>query len=169
MPNRTGRPGKTIDYKQWFAIPFLRQESGTDGTLSGGAIGFLVPATILRMRGYVQVSLDATKQVDDRVLVTFGLAIMSTDAFLLGPTSFPDPADEPEFPWLWWAQMQLEAYVTAGEEAWGMTAQRLEVDSKAMRKVKPGQSLVWVAQKSDTAGAVVSNLVFGETRVLIGT
>jgi len=162
--------GKTIDYKEWTGMNFSDQTAAADGTLIGaGLISFAVPATILRARGFVQASFDATQQVGDRMRVTWGLGIVSTDAATLGATAVPDPAGEPEYPWLWWGSMLLRSELAAGVNAWGLSAQRLEVDTKAMRRVKPGQSLVWVMEAASTAGAPATLFEFGQTRVLIGT
>ncbi len=128
-----------------------------------------IPATILRCRGYVQAYLDATRQVGDIMVVTAALGIVSTDAFNLGATAFPDPADEPAYPWLWWGQMTLESTLAAGDDAWGLSAQRLEVDTKAMRRWKPDETLTWVFQTTQVAGAPVTIIVNSDTRVLIGT
>jgi len=165
-----GRSGRKIDFKQWGGIPSLSLEVNSDGTNSGGSIAFLEPATILRVRGHVMAAFDESKQVGDEILVTFGLGIISSDAFAAGPTAFPDPAGDIEYPWLWWGQMSLESYVTTNdEEAWGTSRQILQVDSKAMRKVKPSESLVWVVQTGGAVGAPVTVINFGLTRVLIGT
>ena len=45
----------------------------------------------------------------------------------------------------------------------------MEVDTKAMRKVKPRETLVWVLQTSDVNGAPVTLVENQETRVLFGT
>ena len=163
------RFSKTIDFKQWTSIPTVRSTLTADSTLLGGSLAFAVPATILRVRGYVSGQFDSTKQVGDRIDLTWGFAVLSTDAVSAGPTVLPDPGDEPNYPWLWWMDMDLESHIAAGEEAWGTTAQRYEVDSKAMRKVKPGESLVGLVQARGAAGAPVTIVHFGETRVLIGT
>ncbi len=169
MARRTFTQRKTIDNKQWDAIPATRLSESTTNTFLGGSIAFNVPATILRCRGQVWAAMDATKQVSDLFGVVVALGILSTDAVTLGATAAPDPGGEPEYPWLWWGQMLLEAFVAAGTEAWGTSAQRLEVDTKGMRKVKPGQSLVWVAQVNVASGAPLITIELGQVRVLIGT
>ncbi len=169
MARRRSNSGRVLDTKFWSQMNANSQSVSTNTTvLSGGTISFAEAFTILRCRGYVQASMDATKQVDDHIRVIFGLGIVSTDAATLGATAMPDPGDEANFPWLWWGSLRLRSYVAAGAEAWGMTAQRLEVDTKAMRRVKPGQSLVWIAETASVTGAVVTNIDFGETRVLVG-
>jgi len=164
------RRGKVLDKFEWTGAEFVRQAVSTATTVLGGSLSTLVPFTMVRMRGYVQAHFDATKQLDDRIVLTFGFGLFSTDAVTLGATALPDPSDEKEFPWLWWNQMALESEISAaGEGTWGMNAQRIDVDSKAMRKVKPGQSLAWVVQATDLAGAPVTLVTTGATRILIGT
>ncbi len=167
---RPRRVGRKIDFKQWESIPRVLNESASDTIVSGGSIGFLIPATILRCRGRVWAQFDATMQVGDRMDLTFALGIISTDAFTLGATAFPDPAGEPEYPWLWWDQITLNSELTAGHTGgFGPEAQMLEIDTKAMRKVKPGESLFFCWQQSGASGAPVTIVNQSLIRVLIGT
>jgi len=163
------RRGKTIDYKEWRSITGLSGAISTDTTTGGGALGFTAPGTILRARGRVMAFFDESQQVGDIITLTWGLGIVSTDAVAAGAASMPDPADEPEYPWLWWGDMDLASNLAAGVNAWGISAQQLEVDTKAMRRIKPGQSLVWIVQSTGAAGTPVTQLEIGQTRVLIGT
>ena len=168
MARRQG--GRTIDFKEWAGIPSLINEIGANATILGGSLAFTAPATILRARGRLYAQFDETVQVGDRIIVTFGLGIVSTDSYTVGSTAMPDPGGEPEYPWLWWGQVMLEAGVAAGHSGgFGPTAQQLEVDTKAMRKIKPGQSLAWVWELAGAAGSPVTIVSQGETRVLIGT
>ncbi len=161
--------GRVLDMKEWDAIPLVQTQLSSAGTFLGGSLAFGVPATILRSRGYLQASMDATKQVGDSIDLAFGLGIISTDAFAAGGGSVPDPGDEAEYPWIWWGQMHLEAFATGGTEPWGSSSQYIEVDTKAMRKMKPGQSLAWIVQVQGASGAPVTEITLGQTRVLIGT
>ena len=162
--------GRKIDFKQWSAAPGLILESAAAGQFLSGNLSFNVPATILRWRGYVSAVLDETMQAGDRVVLTYGIAVLSADAIALGDTAVPDPATEPEYPWVWWKEFTLEAYVAAGHiGGWGPNAQRYDIDSKAMRKVKPGEGIVIVGDRTNLAGAPVVNHDIGQLRVLIGT
>jgi len=170
MARHVRRPGRKIDFKQWSNAPGLIQQIAATGTFLSGSLSFLAPGTILRVRGYVAAFFDATMQVDDRMVLTFGLGIFSTDAVALGATAVPDPADEPQYPWLWWKEFRLDSKTTTGlTGGWGIAAQRYEVDTKAMRKVKPGESLVMVFQSTNLAGAPATDIDVGQLRVLIGT
>ena len=145
-------------------------ESAVNATAIGAnSLGFTQAETILRCRGYVTASMDSTKQAGDEMTCTFGLGIFSSDAFALGATAMPEPSSDAVYPWLWWAQMHLHAEITGGTEAWGLTQQILQVDSKAMRRVKPSQTLGWVVQFADAAGAPATDVVFGQVRVLVGS
>ena len=167
MARRRGG-GRVIDNKEWQATPFSQSVIAADGTSPGGGITFAIPATILRMRGYVQAVMDSSAQVGDDIVLTFGFAVLATDAFIVG-ASLPDPFDEPSFPWLWWGEMTLIAQTTTPVMGWGPHAQRLEVDSKAMRRVKPNQTLGGIVQASGATGAPNTIVTFGSIRTLIGT
>ena len=113
--------------------------------------------------------MDATMQVGDTIAFAFGLGIVSTDAFTAGAASFPDPFGDVDYPWLWHGTMFLRSELAAGVNAWGMSAQRLEVDTKAMRRFKPSESLGWIVESATVAGAPATEVTVGFTRVLIGT
>ena len=168
MARRRGG-GRTIDFKTWAATPFSTSTISTATTAGGGGVSTGAQATVLRTRGYVQAIMDSTKQVGDTMLLTFGLGIVSSDAFAVGGGSLPDPLGDADYPWLWWGEMFLEAELAAAQEAWGGSAQRLEVDSKAMRRLAPSQTLAWVVQATQVAGAPAVSVTFGTTRVLFGT
>ena len=95
MPRPRGG-GRRIDFKSWSAIPSLQQNVASNQTvLASGALQFSAPATILRVRGRLQVAMDETKQVGDVIALTFGLGVISSDAFDAGAAGVPDPAGEP--------------------------------------------------------------------------
>jgi len=165
------RGGRTIDYKEWAFMPFADMSTITANgtTLSAGVLPFVRAATILRCRGFVQANFDETQQVGDRMILTWGLGIVSTDASIAGSASMPDPAGEAEYPWMWWNTLVLRSNLAAGINSWGSSNQRLDIDTKAMRRVKPGQSLVMVIEASGASGAPVTEVITSQIRVLIGT
>ncbi len=163
------RPGKTIDFKQWRSIASTNFTGSVNAVFVGPRMDFVDPATILRARSKYMVLFDPTKQVADQMTVTLALGVVSTDAAGLGSTAMPDPVSDSDYPWLWWGTTVLESQIAAGEDAFGSTVQLVEVDTKAMRRVKPKQSLVWVAEMSGAAGAPVTKVFMHQTRVLVGT
>ncbi len=136
---------KKIDFKQWTAVPGLVTAlSASIGTVILGSVAFAVPATILRMRGRMLVFFDESAQIADQALFAFGLAVVSTDAATAGAGSLPDPSGEPEFPWIYWTEFAMSNLALTEERPFGVSAREIVFDSKAMRKVKPGESLQMV-------------------------
>ncbi len=165
------RRGRVIDLKQWSSMTGASQSISSAGTrLASGVLAFLEPGTILRCRTPdILMMFDATQQIGDTINLTFGLALVSADAAAAGATSMPDPGSEPEFPWLWWGDFFLRSELAAGEQDLGSAVVRRSADTKAMRRFKPGQALVWVVEATAVAGAPVTLIDVCRTRVLIGT
>ena len=107
------RRGRVIDFKSWDAISSLTETRSTNGTFSGAALSFLQPATLFRFRGWIGGNFSGTIAAGDVMRFTAALAIISTDAFTLGLTAMPDPAGEPEYPWIWWGSMRLTTQVSS--------------------------------------------------------
>ena len=163
------RPAKKIDYKTWFLLPGLSVTHVGNQTFQGGALTFSDAATILRIRGHIQLSFDDLVVVGDRINMVVGVGIVSTDAFSAGAGSMPDPATDFSYPWLWLNEIQLINNNLVDDGAFGLTAQRIEIDSKAMRKITGGQSLVMIGELTGDVGAPNNDIEFGRLRVLVGT
>ena len=132
------------------------------------------PTTLLRTLGEVTAGFaDQTLTAGDKARVTIGLGIVSADAVAVGATAMPDPASEPEYDWLWWRPITLFSFgaPTAGSTevfAGGEGFARIEVSSKAMRKMKPKQTLVLLSEYSDLSGTPAVDVQAG-LRFLFGT
>ncbi len=158
--------GRKIDFKQWVSIPSILKESAVAGTFAGGSASFAVPATVLRCRSEVLIQFDETRTAGDQMDVAIGLAKMSTDA--AAGASLPDPIGEVGFPWLFWKQVKLECISTSTTYDPGSSL-RFSVDTKAMRKVKPDESIIWLIEFANPAGAPVTQVDISQSRLLIGT
>ncbi len=153
--------------KRWEVIPsIVLAGSSTPQTLLGGSIAFTEARTIVRCRASIATSIDGPT-ISDQCRFIIGLGIVSTDAFAVGSTAMSDPNGDADYPWLWWYQSQLQSQVNVANDAALSAAERITVDSKAMRKVKPWQSLVWVVAYEQTNASPVADIMIGITRVLI--
>ena len=164
--------GRRIDFKQWTEMSGQSTTISSDiTTLLGTPLDFLEPGTILRCRGAVQAGFDATVQVNDEIDLTFGLGIISTNASNGAVAGMPGPAGQVSFPWLWWGTIHLKSTLASGVPGSGSGSGfwRLDIDTKAMRKIKPFESLVMLCQSEASAGAPVTSLVLHNMRILIGT
>ena len=170
MPRRAfaprARAGRKIDFKNWEDIPAIDLSSTAAETIIGPSLNFGIPATILRVRGNLVVFFDGAADTSQQN-VAMGLAVLSTDAVAAGAGSVPDPAAEAEFPWLWWTSVPIAHHVVGAAVLQDLAFARVVVDSKAMRKVKPGESLVIVYQT--TAAITTTRIDQSHIRVLIGT
>ncbi len=136
--------------KHWHGLGATSANFTANATAILGGFSFADPATILRTIGSVVVVPGAAVVALDLAEVVFGLALVSTDAFTAGAGSMPDPFSEPEFDWLWWKTV----YYANGRGGDGAPdeARYVDVESKAMRKLKPGETLVMIGQYVDIVG-----------------
>ncbi len=155
--------------KQWTAIPGIVLTQAADATLLGASLAFGEGGnTVLRMRGEYTIVPGSTAPVAaDRVKITLALGVISSDAFAAGAASVPDPAGEPEYPWLYWAEHTFEFGSNSLDPSSAGASLRQAFDVKSMRKFSPGQSLAWISQYTDLAGTPSVRVSFGQTRVLL--
>ena len=164
-----GRPAKTIDFKSWSGIPGSGLSITAAGTFTTpGSLAFGIPGTILRIRGSLVLTFLASGfTANDEAKVTFGLGLFSTDAVALGATALPDPNAEADFPWLWYGTAEMIS--PSGDLTAPGSQVVLDVDTKAMRKFKPGQSLQMVGEYVDRGGLPGLRISSSVMRTLIGT
>ncbi len=125
--------------------------------------------TVLRMIGEYVIGATSVPVALDRAFVTIGIGVVSSDAFALGTTAMPDPADEPEFPWLYWKEHALRFSSTDFAGGNREISVRESFDIKTMRKLNPRETLAMIAQYTDSAGTPPLFITASQTRVLIGT
>jgi len=171
---RDSRPAKQV--VEWATLAASNLSLTGDGTFIGGQI--FTPGTritIRRIRGAVDLFLEGTLAAGDAVRIGLGLIIMGTDAAVdIASGAAPDPLGDANFSWLWWNEIFLHMPGASTSSTWdqpggfGPAARHVEVDTKAMRQMRIGESLVWVAQYADGTGTPPVDVRFGIQRVLIG-
>jgi len=166
---RSVRPARKIDFKQWTVAFGASQDVTATGTfIASGILAFLEPATILRIRGIASAAFLVTGlTADDEASVLLGVGVFSTDAVALGATALPGPGIDPDYPWLWVGEFNM--YTINASTAEPLVIQSMVVDTKAMRKVKPNESLVMVGDYGNVNGTPGLRISTGNLRVLIGT
>ena len=111
--------------------------------------------TLVRVRGAALVQLDAGG-VDERAMIALGIIVVNDQAATAGVGSIPTPGTEPLAPWVWHTYVGVSSGAEAAVVEDGLIA-RVVIDSKAMRKVKANEALVFVAeiaQSVDQTGSV---------------
>jgi len=135
----------------------------------GGTGGLADAFTVLRMLGeYTIFPTSATAQGDEGT-ITVGIGVVSSDAATVGSTAMPDPGDDHGFPWLYWASHPIASNGTLEESALANMSVRKVFDIKSMRKIKPSESLISVAQYANigSGGDPPLTLAVGGWRVLL--
>ena len=123
---------------------------------SGGAtlissIPFDEAATLVRIRGQATIQ-PGSFAADLNVVGAIGVGFVSTEALNIGVTAIPEPFTDADWGgWALWRAfgLHLDVQSAVGFDAQG--AIQLELDSKAMRKGGPSESLVAIAESQ--AGA----------------
>ncbi len=163
MARGRGRSRGERPHYEWSHIGDEQNSNALPGKIVGTTgLTIAVPSTIRRTRGTVGCVLD-TGAVNEHVMVTCGLVLISGDAFAAGAASIPGPASDRDQDWLWTGQL----FLTSGNEA-AIISDRLsgelKIDSKAMRVVRAGQVIalmveVVAGEMRDQAGAL--DFVYG--------
>jgi len=172
MARNFQRSGRPTD-KAWLKIPSSSLSITSAGTvIAAGVLNFTGPGTILRVRGDILFAFGGVTVALDEMTFAMGLGLVSSDAAALGATAMPDPAAEADYPWLWWKEFSMFSTFAidgTGTDHSGQLQVRIPVDTKAMRRVKPGQTLVLTGQYVDVVGTPPVRWMVSGFRVLIGT
>ena len=147
MPGRSSRFRPRVSSSRrkttWSAGP----SGAIEITASGSAL-FLAGAaaaddglTLVRTRGELLVYLSSVNVALDGMKVAVGICIVSENAFNVGIMAIPQPLTDIGWDgWLWYWTGHMEAVGNITEADFqgqlGAMAARIEIDSKAMRKIK---------------------------------
>ncbi len=154
--------------KHWHSIITSPVAFVGDATSLHGSFSLNDPATVLRMLGELSITATSAPTASDQCFITHAIGVVSTDAAGVGASAMPDPAAEPDYPWLaWW---QHSFFFSTADLGGGDAARsvRQAFDIRSMRKMKPRESLVVVSQYEDSAGTPAMNVAPADVRVLFG-
>ena len=167
------RRGGPRQAKIWQFITGSSLALTATGTFGGGKIDVTDSRTVLRMIGNILIHRTGTVTAADKVRISLGIGVVSTDAATLGASALPDPGGEPEYPWLYWAEYDFgfpAGLATSGAGSTDSVAGvvRDHYDIRSMRRMKPRESLVFVVEYTDEAGTPAMDIELSKTRVLFG-
>ena len=107
--------------------------------------------TLVRMRGMVTVTLDASgNAAGDMCIVGFGLIVVSA-----GATVAVSPVTDGNANWFWHTMIPLasEVLVDVVDSAQILASAREVIDNKAMRRLREVEDVVLVVENADVTGA----------------
>ena len=135
---------------------------------SVGALATVNGLTIARIRGeFVHNITLATSVGDGFESFAVGIRIVSAEAFSVGITAIPSPlVDSDDDGWMWiFMGGHLTSRETTEVNRGPIGAQRIPIDTKAMRKLKEGHLVVGLVEYGTESGT--SSVRFSaETRML---
>jgi len=155
--------------KEWNLIPAGTATFTTTATAIVGSLGVEIPGTVIRMIGEYAVTPTSPPAALDEAVVSLGICFVSTDAFTVGATAMPEPSSDAGYPWLFWAQHALYFASSALDSQNRGGVVRRAFDIKSMRKFKPRETLVMIAEYSSAVGAPPITVSSGGARVLLAT
>ena len=144
--------------------------TATAKTLWTTALAISTPFTIVRLRGYAHISLLTASSAADGFAGAIGIALVNSDAFTAGVASIPGPLTDAN--WDGWFYHQffdirtVTGTIGDGVNA-GAASQRIEIDSKAMRKWDPSETMVGVIDVTESG--VATGELNANTRLLLKT
>jgi len=131
------------------------------------AEGSIIQATLLRSRGMLSV-FGTPDAAADSTVVALGLTVVSANALAVGGTSVPGPIADQGADWLWHQYVPLDSISATSALLNNLGAYvRIEVDSKAMRRV-PEDAAVALIGELNTA-EFTSVEISGGIRFLFGS
>ncbi len=107
-------------------------------------------STLVRTRGHLLVRYVATAATTRLVRGAFGGIVVSQDAFDVGVTALPGPVSDVFNDWFLWAGICITPGGSSGESN-EASIQRVDLDSRGMRKIKLTERLVFMLElEADT-------------------
>ena len=135
--------------------------------LGSGAAATTDGLTLVRTRGRAIFKVQSFTAAGDAFTGAFGIGIVTAEAFAIGITAMPIPVTDLNWDgWLYHSMVQVVAGdKTAGDVDFTGATQILDVDSKAMRKLRLGDTIFAALELVET-GIVDMDFTF-DSRVLV--
>ena len=152
-------------FTEWgsFIIDIRAVSLGNSTSLGNQSTGAVASErlTIVRMRGGGFVHLDAGAALDS-MEVGLGLIVVPEEVAIAGVASAPTPLTDLDAPWLWVEVFQLGPAVSGTDDGGDISRNfRFEIDSKAMRKFRTDEELLFVAESAILAGSPTADVQAG--------
>ena len=153
---------KKIDFVEWSGTSGATLTLASSGANFAEVVSSTTAATLLRTRGEVIASIDGPVD-NDQAAVSCGITVITEEQLAAGITSIPNPSSDLDADWLWHGFLLLMAQAGTGVGASlnvNNVTQRLTIDSKAMRRIRPTMSLAFVAHNVALGGTPAVDLLF---------
>jgi hypothetical protein len=125
--------------KEWSSLAAISVGFTANATAVGSSGSFSSPTTLIRMLGEYVIggAAGGTFSAGDECQLVVGIAKVSSDVATLGATAMPDPSQEPQYPWLYWAAHPFVFTAADESEDSDLSTVRHSFDIRTKRKFKP--------------------------------
>ncbi len=152
-----------------FGPDIIAQTLSSSAKLLGTtSLGITEVQMLIRIRGMMHLVLETSGGVGNGFIGASGIALVNSDAFGVGITAIPGPFTDAHWDnWIWhtfFDVRSITATIADGVNA-GVCHVRIPVDSKAMRKWDPAETLVWMTEVSESGAATLK--VNADSRILL--
>ena len=147
------------------AVQSITMATDTVVTTGQTALGGV---TLVRFRGELMLWLEVVTTIGDGFTrVGAGVGVITSDAFAAGaePSALGDP-DWGGWLWHWAGGAIVGLSVTEAENTGPLSMVRIPIDSKAMRKIGPNETIFASVSTQAEVGAATLNMVFN-SRMLV--
>ncbi len=150
------QPSKAKRLSEWVAFTTTGPSDIAGGaklvfaSFTQAALAEIVPATIIRVRGYLTVKSDQTA-AGENWAGALGWAVVRENARSVGITALPGPVTEAAADMWFYHQFFQGRFSSSTGQGDGFFF-GADVDSKAMRKVEDGDALVLMAEVGSSVG-----------------
>ncbi len=153
-PHRGRQGSGTRRLTQWFRaadISSYTALAGATAVLDQSLQGLTEPVTVVRIRGSVSVQTDQVA-ASESPFGAIGACVVSDQALAIGITAVPQPISDADSD-LWVMHQYFYCPVKlADATGFADVSQTVNFDSKAMRKIPEGSTLIWVIENASTVG-----------------
>jgi len=124
--------------------------------------------TIVRMRGHLLLSVVSGAAAPSDAIIFMGIKLTTASAFAAGVASLEAPFPDIGSDWIWWdvRSMRTRVAVVATDSGSTSLDTRVNLDSKAMRKVEPNKLLMLMVTNL-VVTSTMSVEVRGGVRILL--
>ncbi len=114
-------------------------------------------STLMRCRGEVLAVIDGPT-TNDVAVAACGLIVVTEEQLAVGTTAVPNPDTDFDAEWIWHGFLPM-SHIGGGVEKEQVA--RITLDSKAMRRMKETQSVLFVATNGAVTGTGAIDVTFG--------
>jgi len=121
--------------------------------------------TITRIRGVLTFTLNTIAALANGFRFTYGIGIVSSDAFSVGVTAIPNPQDDMDWPWMYHGFTSMLSPTGTLSDIGSAAVVRIPVDVKAMRILNLNE-VVFMAVDAAEVGSATASAQF-DSRMLL--